>query len=126
MKKDKNSFLGGARLREERERLGLLQEDAEIRFGVSRVTWGKYERGESEPGANVLMALINLGADVLYILTGSRSTYQTEQERAGYGNHLLSNAEQELLDNYGVCSEEGKSAINTISASLAKSSKEIK
>ncbi len=122
MKKDKISFLGGARLREERERLGLLQDDAERLWGVSRVTWGKYERNEGTPGADALTAFLNSGGDVIYVLTGVRTTRPTiiEQDRAGYSNDNLSNQEQQLLENFSACSDEGKAAILATATALAK------
>lgn len=73
MKKEKISFHGAGRLREERERLGFSQQDAESIFGISRVTWGKYERGDTAPGADVLTELAKMGANVMYIITGERT-----------------------------------------------------
>lgn len=81
MKKENKSCLSAPRLREERVRLGLLQEDAGSRWGISRVTWGKYERGESTPDSEVLAGLAELGADTQYILEG---TYRFED----IGNRL--------------------------------------
>ncbi len=82
-------------------------------------------------GGEYLFSFAALGADVNYILTGQRtiipeSQQLAEQQRAGYGDHILSNDEKELLDNYSSCSEEGKNSIKTISASLAQSAKRMK
>lgn len=82
MKKVKISFHGATRLREERERIGFSQLDAESLFGISRVTWGKYERGETTPGADVLTALVAAGADVYYILTSHRMPLGVAQSSA--------------------------------------------
>jgi transcriptional regulator with XRE-family HTH domain len=84
MKKEKISFHGAGRLREERERIGFNQGDSETLFGVSRVTWGKYERGESTPGADVLSAMAEMGGDILYIVTGRRTPLGVAQPRAAY------------------------------------------
>ena len=84
MKKDKISFLGAERLREERERIELRQEDAEEKFGISRVTWGKYERGDSTPGADVLTALAALGADTRYILEGEYRYAEIRGRQVGW------------------------------------------
>ena len=88
MPKDKNFFLGHKRLAEERARFFATQQDAADYFGVSRVTWGQCERGNATPSGEVLAGLAQIGADVLYILTGQRSTAEGSQINAD---------EQELL-----------------------------
>jgi transcriptional regulator with XRE-family HTH domain len=64
----------GARLREERERLGLNQ----TAFGeigrVTKKTQVLYESSERAPDANYLAAIAVASVDVLYILTGIRAT----------------------------------------------------
>ena len=72
----------GARLEEERKRLQLSQEMVSTLCGVSREMWGKYERGLSVMGSDVLYNFSLSGADVLYILTGLRNeqTAKTTQE----------------------------------------------
>lgn len=72
MSNESNSLLFCDRLREERVRLGFKQDEISAMCGVSRVMWGKYERDISEPTSSVLTALARVGADVNYILTGSR------------------------------------------------------
>lgn len=86
-KKDKNIFLGHARLAEARELMGLTQQEAATKYGVSRVTWGQWERGANAPSADALAGLAQDGADVLYILTGKRqenlsSTFDGEVSKA--------------------------------------------
>lgn len=58
------------RLKAERKRLSLKQADAAALCGVSRETWGKYERGVMVPGGDVLLSFALNGANVQYILTG--------------------------------------------------------
>lgn len=58
--KSDNSF--GYRLAAERKLLGLSQKDAAERCGVRREMWGRYERGEAEPGVRVLEHFCALGA----------------------------------------------------------------
>lgn len=72
----------GARLEDERKRLGLTQEMVSVLCDVSREMWGKYERGLSVMGTDVLYNFSLSGADVLYILTGLRNeqTAKTTQE----------------------------------------------
>ncbi|MEB7738462.1 helix-turn-helix domain-containing protein [Escherichia coli] len=64
------SSLCGARLKAERKRLSLKQADAAALCGVSRESWGKYERGTMVPGGDVLLSFALNGANVQYILTG--------------------------------------------------------
>ncbi|BAP41312.1 putative uncharacterized protein [Pseudomonas sp. StFLB209] len=62
----------GERLREERERLGLSQEDLASTGGVGRNTQGGYERGVRNPDTAYLVAVATLGVDVAFVLTGFR------------------------------------------------------
>lgn len=78
--REENFFsLASLRLVEERKALALSQAGAGEACGVSREMWGKYERGQAVPGGEVLFAFAARGADVQYILTGTRS--------ASLGNH---------------------------------------
>ena len=78
----------GARLREERNRLGLTQPELAARAGVGKQAQLRYEAGERNPDTVYLAALADAGADVLYIVTGQRN------ERA------LSSDEQTLIGYY--------------------------
>lgn len=60
----------GRRLREERTRLDLNQRDFACVGGVLSNAQGKYERGQRSPSAVYLASLIEIGVDVLYVLTG--------------------------------------------------------
>lgn len=62
-----------SRLKIERKRLALNQAEAAVTCGVSRETWGKYERGAIVPGGDVLLSFAVNGANVQYILTGEES-----------------------------------------------------
>lgn len=66
-----NSELG-ARFREERARLSMSQADLSSEFEVSRHTVTNWEAGASSPPAKVLARFYELGADILYIITGVR------------------------------------------------------
>ncbi|WJV21670.1 helix-turn-helix transcriptional regulator [Pseudomonas chlororaphis] len=63
----------GDRLREERVRLNLKQEDLAQAGGVNRNTQGSYERGARNPDSAYLVAISGLGVDVMFVLTGARS-----------------------------------------------------
>lgn len=61
-----------ARIKNERERLNLSQQEAADIGGVRRENWSKYERGVVEPNANVIGRFIAHGADPLYLYKGRR------------------------------------------------------
>lgn len=67
----------GDRLREERERLGLTQDQ----MGVAPKTQRFYEKGERSPDIDYLAQFAEQGADVLYIVTGQRSATSLDQQQ---------------------------------------------
>ncbi|MDD0973827.1 helix-turn-helix domain-containing protein [Pseudomonas fontis] len=99
----------GDRLRQERERLGFSQSAFGAIGGVKKLAQLKYEQGERYPGADYLEAVAKVGADVLFIVTGSRSA------------ELLSPEELELLDRFRAAPLAVKAA--TIAAVTAGSAK---
>lgn len=70
----------GERLREERVRLGLNQDDFAEVGGVQRRAQGNYERGERAPDADYLARIAERGADVLFIVTGKRALSERDLE----------------------------------------------
>lgn len=60
------------RLREERERLGLSQDDMAKVGGVGRTTQLNYEAGTRFPDTDYLCKIAGAGANQIYILTGER------------------------------------------------------
>lgn len=60
----------GARLREERERLGLSQSAFGEIGGVQKRAQINYEAGDRAPDANYLAEIAKVGGDVQYIVTG--------------------------------------------------------
>lgn len=62
----------GTRLREERERLGHTQDAFAAIAAIGKRALIHYEKGERSPDAVFLATISKAGADVLYILTGSR------------------------------------------------------
>ena len=63
----------GSRLKAERKRVGLTQQELAEKFGVDKSSVYLYERGDRPPPASHLQALLDLGADVLYILSVARA-----------------------------------------------------
>ncbi len=96
------------RLKEERKRLGLNQMDVAVHAGVSKTTQFNYEKGDRQPDATYLAAIAELGMDINYLITGSRSL-----------NLELSTEETALLDNYRHLDDEQKNALETVSNALA-------
>ncbi|WP_335927393.1 helix-turn-helix domain-containing protein [Pseudomonas sp. R32] len=81
----------GERLRQERTRLGLRQDDFAQLGGVNRNTQGSYEKGERNPDAAYLAAVAGAGVDVRYVITGVRTID---------GGASLNEPEQRLLAQY--------------------------
>ena len=67
------------RIREERKRLGLRQEDAAERCGLSRSMWIRYEKGQSVLDGEALRRFIAIGADGQYSLSGIKSSDLSQQ-----------------------------------------------
>lgn len=73
----------GERLREERDRLGINQNELADIGGVKRNSQGNYERGRQNPDTAYLLAISRVGVDVMYVLFGRRDSSmgaQTEGE----------------------------------------------
>ncbi|VWX62520.1 helix-turn-helix domain-containing protein [Sphingorhabdus sp. 109] len=62
----------GLRLRQERIRLGLNQQEFGERAGVSKNSISSYEKGERPANVVFLMVLEDIGVDVGFVLTGNR------------------------------------------------------
>lgn len=60
----------GQRLQEERDRLGLTQEELAQRADITRVSQARYETGTRIPDAEYLALVAAVGVDVGYLLTG--------------------------------------------------------
>ncbi len=102
----------GERLREERVRVGLNQDDFAKLGGVNRNTQGAYEKNDRSPDASYLAKVANAGVDVLYVLTGCRAM----PSEAG-----LSADESEVLNHYRSMPESDRVAIRRMTAALAES-----
>jgi len=76
--------------------------------GVTREHWGRYERGMSMPGGEVLAVLAAKGIDINYILTGQRVG---EEPRYTPPKYTPPPDEEWLLDAYRHSSDEVKAVI---------------
>lgn len=70
--KDLSTF--GGRLAAERERLNVKQIDVCVFTSVSKTTQIKYESNERRPDTDYLERLLMKDFDVIYLLTGTRTT----------------------------------------------------
>jgi transcriptional regulator with XRE-family HTH domain len=89
----------GEILKEERQRLGMNQEDFAAVGGLKRRAQTLYEQNERAPDALYLRALAGIGVDVHYILTGERL------------QSAVTSDEKELLDGYRSMDVRGKAGV---------------
>lgn len=101
----------GARLRQERERLGLSQKMFGEIGGVEANAQGKYEGGARAPKADYLSRVAGRGVDVLYVLMGNRTPLQLEN---------LNPLEEKLLEHFRALFKEDQDAIRRLTATLAE------
>lgn len=64
----------GARLRQERERLGLTLHDFGLLGEVNRMTQGRYETGASSPSLEYLYRIGQHGVNTMFVTTGLDSS----------------------------------------------------
>ncbi len=89
----------GTRLREERERLGYSERQIAQLLGVPLDVYGRFEKGEADPGIFRMPRLGACGFDVLYIITAER--------------HIAVEEESELLLRFRELSQRGRASIFT-------------
>jgi phage repressor protein C with HTH and peptisase S24 domain len=88
----------GDRLKLERQRVGLGQQEFGDKCGVSKTSQFNYESGGRSPDATYLQASYELGVDVLFVVTGQRS--------AGNDDSFV------VVPRYDVSASAGSGAIN--------------
>lgn len=89
----------GARLKQERERLGYNQLDFAAIGGASKRSQIDWEQGKLVPNAEFLAMIAAAGVDVLYILTGEQASSALTQD------------EKELLSGYRDLDIRGKAGV---------------
>ncbi|MBI3727385.1 MAG: transcriptional regulator [Burkholderiales bacterium] len=97
--KSKEMFGFGARLTEERQRIGLTQKALAAILEKTSMTQIKYESEETKPDLLYLVGLDKLGADIYYIVTGRRSA------------NVVAKDEMEVLDGYRALDIRGKAGV---------------
>ncbi len=102
----------GARLQEERKRLGLNQEQMAEKISISKRTQAAYEAGTSDPSSVYLSkAAAELGLDVLFVVTGARAIA---------GSTTLDLSEAEILHQYRAIPEADRQAVHRIIGAMAE------
>ena len=101
----------GSRLRDERKRCGLTQDQVAEIFGIAKRTQANYESGTSDaPAWYLSRALKENRIDVVYILTGQRTT-ATEAS--------LSEVEDSIIMKYRGIPEEDQKTIRRMLDAMA-------
>ncbi|MEQ1975003.1 MULTISPECIES: helix-turn-helix transcriptional regulator [unclassified Xenorhabdus] len=100
----------GFRLREERTRLNLTQAELADIGGIHKNTQGNYENNQKSPDAKYLERLAALGVDILYIITGNRSSRPD-----------ISIDEKILVENYRAMNEESRRNMQAVGSAFAQS-----
>ncbi|WP_200882989.1 helix-turn-helix domain-containing protein [Cellvibrio mixtus] len=100
----------GERLRSERERLGLTQDEFSEKGGVKKRAQINYEKGERNPDSTYLAAIAAAGVDIVYVITGVRTTPAA----------ALSPRAAALVDNFEHMADEDKRAIERLADAVQK------
>jgi transcriptional regulator with XRE-family HTH domain len=111
----------GERLKAERLRLEKPQAEVAESCGVTKRTQVNYESGGRFPDAQYLASFAAMGADILYVVTGTRFSYQTSTASAmALREPYLPPKEAALLENYRSADAVGKRALEQTAAALGK------
>lgn len=73
----------GIRLKSERKRLDLSQQELGALGGIEANAQGLYERGKRFPNAGYLGSVAKAGVDVLFVITGTRKVLALDAITAG-------------------------------------------
>ncbi|VWC00446.1 Cro/Cl family transcriptional regulator [Burkholderia pseudomultivorans] len=104
----------GSRLREERLRIGLSQDEFAAVGGVTRRSQSAYESDERSPDTSFLLALRSIGVDIVYVLTGER----LEAGRQSGERSETDAEEAELVAVYRQLNETGKATLQSFIGSV--------
>lgn len=101
----------GARLKQERERLGLTVAELSRKASQDTQAMKQFEAGKAVPDATALQQLHAAGVDVGYVLLSLRS---------GASPRALGDDEQGLLQDYAKASEDGRALVRGVAALAAR------
>ena len=100
----------GKRLREERKRLGLTQQEFAALGGIASNAQAHYESGERQPKSGYLIGVAAAGVDILYVLLGQRTPTQEAS---------LTPEEARVVAHYRTLPKEDRKALDQLSSSLS-------
>ncbi|SDQ70686.1 Helix-turn-helix [Burkholderia orbicola] len=103
----------GSRLRDERLRIGLSQDEFAAVGGVARRSQSAYESDERAPDAAYLLAVREIGVDIGYVLTGERPAAGEGAPAPGARDA----DEAEVLAMYRQLNDTGKASLHAFLAS---------
>ncbi|MFA7351670.1 MAG: helix-turn-helix transcriptional regulator [Methylotenera sp.] len=106
-----------SRLKDERLRLKLTQQQAADICDISREVWVRYENGKNIPGGEVLQKFTLAGADIAYICSGSRLPFGTKEPSSLYARGDV----DVLLDAYAHTDDVGRAALMAVVALIKQS-----
>ena len=90
----------GARLRSERLRLGMTQEQLAKVMGVKKLTVLQYEKGSSQPHIGLVYKLENFGFNMPFLIFADSHRYQLEV-LAPSTIEMITNMVSEIESNFG-------------------------
>ncbi|OAQ15008.1 XRE family transcriptional regulator [Bibersteinia trehalosi Y31] len=70
----------GDRLKNEREKLKLTQEQLGAIGGVKRLAQANYENGKRQPDTTYLAEIAKVGVDILYVILGTKANTTINEE----------------------------------------------
>jgi transcriptional regulator with XRE-family HTH domain len=111
-------FSIGQRLREERERLALSQDKLGEELGVDRKVIRGYEGNKTSPRADQLVKMMELGADVIYIISGRKAPLGVAQPESLAAYNPAERAAQVIRDL--MLSEEDAEMLRALAVRLAR------
>lgn len=106
-------------MKTERERLGMTQPQFADAAGAKKRTLIDWEKGVSSPTAVQLAALIEIGVDALYVLTGERSANLEPQA-------LLPEGDRILLDNFHAAPVQVQAGVKTALGAFSSATGKVK
>lgn len=107
----------GSRLRDERKRRNLTQDQAASQFGIAKRTQANYEAGASDATAVYLSKAWVGGFDVEYILTGNRAVTPMDS---------LTSDERQVLEQFRLIQDVDRQAIQRFLQAMADDVKSSK
>lgn len=97
----------GARLKEERKRIGLNQTDFAAAGGVQKRAQVSYEQDERAPNMEYLGLLSKIGVDVVYLLTGDLAA------------NALGDRERQLITGFRALDERGQAGVMALISGMS-------